>query len=176
MKKNALWLALFSAGMLTVTAHAQQQQQSQGSDMQFTQEQTVGKGAPLYLSPATVRQIQQKLNQSGFDAGDIDGSWGQKSQQALRTFQQAKNLEPTGQLNMRTLHALGLGDVLQAEMAAMETREGGAQGGQSQTGGAQGGQSQIGGGQTGRSSAIGGAESGRSAAGGQSGEEEETAQ
>lgn len=136
MKKHALWLALIAAGTLTATAHAQQGQQ--GMDMQFTQEQTVGKGAPLYLSPATVRQIQQKLNQSGFDAGDINGSWTKQTQQALRTFQQAKNLEPTGQLNLRTLQALGLGNVLQAEMAAMETR-GGGQGGQSLGGGAQAG-------------------------------------
>lgn len=58
--------------------------------------------------PATIRKVQQTLNNRGFDAGVVDGTIGASLQAALRDFQKSENLEPTGTLNQQTLAALGL--------------------------------------------------------------------
>ena len=55
-----------------------------------------------------VRAAQQALNRAGYPVGRVDGSWNAKTAQAVRSFQQAHGLEPTGQLDPRTLKALGV--------------------------------------------------------------------
>lgn len=62
------------------------------------------------MSRAEVRQAQEKLNDMGFHAGHVDGILGPNTKAALRSFQQSKGLEATGQLNQETMTALGLGD------------------------------------------------------------------
>ena len=57
---------------------------------------------------ATVRQAQERLASEGFDPGSVDGRLGQQTQQGLMDFQQAKGLEPTGQLDPQTIAALGV--------------------------------------------------------------------
>lgn len=128
MKTQALLLAMLTAGSLSAGTALAQQSAATGSDMQFTQEQTAGQGAVVRLSTAEVRQIQQALNQAGYDAGNIDGIWGSRTSQALSTFQQAQGLEPSGNLNLRTLDALGMGGGiaqgttnLSTDQAAMES-------------------------------------------------------
>ena len=67
--------------------------------------------APIFVVPpasATVRQVQQALNQRGFQAGPADGVMGPATQTALRNFQVSANLEATGRLNPQTLSALGV--------------------------------------------------------------------
>ena len=76
-------------------------------DQQLSQGQSQG-GAQLGVSPAQVRQVQQALNQAGYDTGAVDGVWGPQSQAALANFQQAQGLEPTGQINQTSLQTLGL--------------------------------------------------------------------
>jgi peptidoglycan hydrolase-like protein with peptidoglycan-binding domain len=61
-----------------------------------------------FVNAATVRQVQQTLQSRGFQAGPVDGIMGPATQRAIRSFQRAENLEVTGQLNSRTLVALGL--------------------------------------------------------------------
>lgn len=60
-----------------------------------------------YVDSDTVRQVQQILNDRGFRTG-VDGLMGPRTQAALKRFQRARNLEPTGQLNRQTLVALGI--------------------------------------------------------------------
>ncbi|MGH7928327.1 MAG: peptidoglycan-binding protein [Candidatus Binatia bacterium] len=60
------------------------------------------------ISPAQLRQAQRKLNDMGFNAGQVDGVWGPNTQAAIGKFQQAKNLEATGRLNEQTIEALGI--------------------------------------------------------------------
>ncbi len=55
-----------------------------------------------------VRSVQQSLERRGFDVGPVDGVWGDKTQSAVREFQQANNLPQTGNLDQRTLDALGV--------------------------------------------------------------------
>jgi hypothetical protein len=59
-------------------------------------------------SSSVIKQAQQKLSAAGHDAGPADGVMGPKTAQALRDFQQAKGIEASGQLDARTLAALGL--------------------------------------------------------------------
>jgi hypothetical protein len=55
-----------------------------------------------------VRQVQERLQTVGFNPGTIDGSMGPQTQQALRWFQNAKGLVANGDLDERTLDALGV--------------------------------------------------------------------
>lgn len=80
-------------------------------DRQLAQEANPGPGAEIRVSPAGLRQIQQSLSQLGYKPGRINGAWNRPTSQALRNFQQARNLEPTGNVNTRTIRALGLGQV-----------------------------------------------------------------
>jgi len=59
------------------------------------------------LSAHGIRQIQQKLNKEGFDAGHVNGEWNQNTQTALKNYQQSKGLQSTGQLDQQTLDKLG---------------------------------------------------------------------
>lgn len=65
-------------------------------------------GRQLNIAPGTVRDVQQALAQRGYFSGQADGNWNEQSEQALREFQRAQGLEPTGQFDQQTLSALGL--------------------------------------------------------------------
>jgi len=58
--------------------------------------------------PATVREVQQALNDKGYHAGQVDGQWGPNTEDAVRKFQQASGLPQTGELEHSTLAALGV--------------------------------------------------------------------
>lgn len=60
------------------------------------------------LEPNVVRGIQQRLRQTGFYRGPVDGVWGAGSQAALERFQKSRGLEANGQLNPTTISSLGL--------------------------------------------------------------------
>jgi peptidoglycan hydrolase-like protein with peptidoglycan-binding domain len=62
-----------------------------------------------HLSQATLQDVQQQLQQQGFyKNAKIDGKWGPHTRQAVQSFQQAKGLPATGQLDEQTLGALGV--------------------------------------------------------------------
>jgi peptidoglycan hydrolase-like protein with peptidoglycan-binding domain len=69
------------------------------------------RGAPIFIGPAAVMQIQQKLVQEGQHKIKADGIWGHSTAQAVKNFQQSKGLVPTGNLNIATVQALGLMDI-----------------------------------------------------------------
>lgn len=73
-------------------------------------ERADSRGTPLHVSPAGVRQIQQALNQQGWNTGQVDGRWGPATVQAARSYQQSQGLEPTGRLEVGLIAALGLTD------------------------------------------------------------------
>lgn len=68
--------------------------------------------APLtYVQPLpapAVENVQAKLRQAGAYNGNVDGIWGSDSEAALERFQQANQLQVTGQLNQATAATLGL--------------------------------------------------------------------
>jgi cell wall-associated NlpC family hydrolase len=53
-----------------------------------------------------VANIQSMLNQLGFDCGTVDGVFGSKTLAAVKTFQTAKELSPTGIVDAATYRAL----------------------------------------------------------------------
>jgi len=57
---------------------------------------------------AMVRQAQERLASAGFDPGSVDGKLGQQTQQSLQQYQQAKGIEPSGELDPQTIAALGI--------------------------------------------------------------------
>ena len=58
--------------------------------------------------PATVRDVQQALNDKGYNVGAVDGQYGPATEDAVRRFQQASGLPQTGELEHSTLVALGV--------------------------------------------------------------------
>src|SRR4030095_3131524 len=58
--------------------------------------------------PALVRNVQQALNDKGYNAGPVDGQYGPATEEAVRRFQQASGLPQTGGLEQSTLTALGV--------------------------------------------------------------------
>jgi peptidoglycan hydrolase-like protein with peptidoglycan-binding domain len=60
------------------------------------------------MPPQAVQQVQDRLRQTGFYNGRIDGIWGADSQAALERFQQSHQLQVTGQFNQATAATLGL--------------------------------------------------------------------
>jgi murein L,D-transpeptidase YcbB/YkuD len=58
--------------------------------------------------PGLVRDVQQALNERGYNAGAVDGQWGPATEEAVRRFQQASGLPQTGELERSTLAALGV--------------------------------------------------------------------
>jgi peptidoglycan hydrolase-like protein with peptidoglycan-binding domain len=55
-----------------------------------------------------VRRVQERLAAAGFDPGPADGIVGARTRAALRAFQEARDLAPTGEPNGPTLTELGV--------------------------------------------------------------------
>ncbi len=55
-----------------------------------------------------VRDVQQALQQRGYDPGQLDGIVGSQTRTALRSFQQAEGLEVSGRMSSETLERLGV--------------------------------------------------------------------
>jgi hypothetical protein len=72
---------------------------------QATQNQPI---SPDSLSRDEVRQVQKALDKAGFHAGAADGRWGPETSNALKQFQQSKNIQANGTLDQQTLSGLGL--------------------------------------------------------------------
>jgi peptidoglycan hydrolase-like protein with peptidoglycan-binding domain len=56
-----------------------------------------------------ISQIQQALAKDGSFTGEPTGKWDDATVDAMRRFQEAHGLNPTGKLDAKTLQQLGLG-------------------------------------------------------------------
>ena len=61
------------------------------------------------VTPDTIRQVQQALQQQNMYRGQVDGVWGPRTQAAVRQYQQKNNLGSSGQLDQQTLASLNIG-------------------------------------------------------------------
>lgn len=67
---------------------------------------TRGQAAP---TRERIVEIQEALGREGFYAGKPSGKWDADTTQAMKNFQTAKGLTPTGKLGAQSLQKLGLG-------------------------------------------------------------------
>ena len=67
-----------------------------------------GSAVPFQYDTEQVRALQQRLNREGFSSGHVDGVWGPITSRAVLEYQRKAGLQPTGQLDVATLRALGL--------------------------------------------------------------------
>jgi peptidoglycan hydrolase-like protein with peptidoglycan-binding domain len=89
-----------------------QQPQSSPSAPQPTHEHSNMSGdrkGAANLGEDEIRQIQQALNEKGFDTGRPDGKLGPRTKRALNEFQKRQGLQPSGMPDEQTLAALGVG-------------------------------------------------------------------
>ena len=77
----------------------------------------------MNLSVEEIREVQQVLIREGFDV-EVDGRLGQKTRQALISFQQKNGLQTTGQIDSQTVTKLGV------NVRSGTTGQGGGQQGQ----------------------------------------------
>jgi peptidoglycan hydrolase-like protein with peptidoglycan-binding domain len=64
-------------------------------------------GTPLRISAIGLKQVQTSLIDKGHKEISADGKWSDEVSAAVKKFQESQKLAPTGNLNMRTLRALG---------------------------------------------------------------------
>lgn len=64
---------------------------------------------PMRPSHDRIEQIQRALARSGFYQGQPTGRWDSDTIEAMKEFQQAHNLPPTGKIDATSLQQLGLG-------------------------------------------------------------------
>jgi peptidoglycan hydrolase-like protein with peptidoglycan-binding domain len=71
-----------------------------------------GKSGPRGQTAPTsdrVREIQTALQQKGSFTGEPNGKWDDATVNAMKKYQAANNLSPTGKIDAQTLNLLGLG-------------------------------------------------------------------
>ncbi len=81
------------------------QAQNKSNDQSAQNQQPI---SPQNLSRADIKQVQQALQQNGFKSGPADGRWGPETKNAVKQFQQSKQIQANGQLDEQTVADLGL--------------------------------------------------------------------
>jgi len=98
----------FLAGAFLVTASIPALAQKAVGDMH--PEEAIPDNLPRMTAPGPfddfIKEVQQKLNDLGFDAGPVNGDLGFKTQAAIAQFQLANVLPVSGALDDQTLLAL----------------------------------------------------------------------
>jgi peptidoglycan hydrolase-like protein with peptidoglycan-binding domain len=111
---------LFAAGLGVPAASTRAQTTSQKKTSPARSRSTAHrKRAPKKLSrwekgqkaptPDRISEIQQALAKDGSFTGTPNGKWDDSTVEAMRKFQDAHGLNPSGKLDARTLQQLGLG-------------------------------------------------------------------
>lgn len=123
--KKTIMIAMVSTALIGAPAFAasntdrnqtqgakQMQPQNSGQSQQNTQNQQSAQNtqaiSPEKLPRSEIRQIQQALDKDGFHAGTADGRWGSRTENAVKQFQQSKQIQANGQLDQQTVADLGL--------------------------------------------------------------------
>ena len=70
------------------------------------------------LTENNIRQVQEALRKKGFDPGPLDGIFGPRTEESVRSFQDRYGMKASGKLDNQTLYALG-----QAQLASQPGSE-----------------------------------------------------
>lgn len=83
-------------------------------------------GAPIFVSPVHVAQIQHMLREEGHYEGELDGVWGSRTAQAANKYRQANGLEANDGIDIALLRAMNQqdGDVPKLAAGATSRTEG----------------------------------------------------
>jgi peptidoglycan hydrolase-like protein with peptidoglycan-binding domain len=76
-----------------------------------------------------IRNVQEALNQQGFNVGNPDGKLGRRTRQALIAFQKKRGFRTTGKVDGTTLHALMAGSAAPGPGAGQDSGKNPAQAG-----------------------------------------------
>lgn len=118
--KKALTLALMAAlaaGSAWAAGGSKQSSEMQGG-------QSWQGGQQQSMNQDTVRQLQEQLQNQGYEVGQVDGVMGPRTQEALMSFQRDQNLQATGRPDQQTMAALGIeSDSQQAEVPQGEQQQ-----------------------------------------------------
>lgn len=118
--KKALTLAL--VGALAVGSAWAAGGSKQSSEMQGSQSWQGGQQQSM--NQDTIRQLQEQLQNQGYEVGQVDGVLGPRTQDALMSFQRDQNLQATGRPDQQTMAALGIeSDSQQAEVPQGEQQQ-----------------------------------------------------
>jgi peptidoglycan hydrolase-like protein with peptidoglycan-binding domain len=112
-------------------AKKDQQAQSGQSQSQNAESPSKGGGQQMSQGKDLVKQAQEKLSAAGHDVGEADGILGPRTQKGLKEFQQSKGLQPSGQLDQKTIAALGVSGEASASTGASSDKGGSASAGAS---------------------------------------------
>lgn len=111
MRKIVLFTMMaFIAGLFSVGqalgAGEYERGMSKGVSGAQTEETRQPEMAAMSLNSSQVRELQKLLNEKGFDAGQVDGIIGPRTQHALSEFQKSEGIAATGNPDRATLQAL----------------------------------------------------------------------
>jgi peptidoglycan hydrolase-like protein with peptidoglycan-binding domain len=81
---------------------------SESGSMSHMHHGKMGNMPGMSMNTETVKSLQQALQTNGQDPGAIDGQMGPKTKSALRAYQKANGLKPTGKLDADTAQKLGI--------------------------------------------------------------------
>ena len=81
---------------------------SSGSSMDMSKDSQKS-GAARGGGSENVKKVQAALKEKGQDPGPIDGVMGPKTKAAIKAYQSANNIKPTGRLDSETAKSLGMG-------------------------------------------------------------------
>lgn len=107
MKLSHLLIAGAAAVSFSAFGADEQKQDQQQPQAQSRQGAQSGQQGQQQMNQETVKQVQQKLSQSGHQL-QVDGIMGPKTQAALKDYQQQKGLKATGRLDQQTMASLGV--------------------------------------------------------------------
>ena len=79
-------------------------------------------GLAAYTDQATVKSVQEALNESGYDCGTPDGLFGARTGDAISSYQEKNGLEVSGEIDDVLLSALGLADESSESSAVAEVQ------------------------------------------------------
>ena len=112
MRKNSVIISGMVLGTLTVCPMTGWSQTSpkgaESSAGRSSMDSMKHSSASGHWSADDVKSVQEALKNKGHDPGPIDGVMGARTQQALRAFQRAQNIQTSGQLDSSTASALGV--------------------------------------------------------------------
>lgn len=85
-----------------------EQQANQNNGQENQQQASNQPISTQQLGRSGVKKVQQALDKAGFNAGRQDGIAGSETKTALKDFQKSKGIQGSGQINQKTLSALGV--------------------------------------------------------------------